>query len=163
VEILRTLNLSYTVRSKINGADRMRRRGTRRSNLNRPEVRSTALAPSSSFAQVAAAPPQHGTARRRDTIWRNRAGLTTQPGAKRTRACNESNELDLTPDWSATGVVHGGSAGSWRRCATARNFPRQHALLRSAMVLHISHMVCRPIWNTHRGNIASECARRRWR
>jgi hypothetical protein len=34
-------------------------------------------------------------------------------------------------------------------------FPRQHALLRSAMVLHISHMVCRPIWNSHRGNIAA--------
>jgi hypothetical protein len=42
-------------------------------------------------------------------------------------------------------------------------FPRQHAPLRSKMAMYISHMVCRPIWNSHRGNIASECAKRRWR
>jgi hypothetical protein len=30
------------------------------------------------------------------------------------------------------------------------------------MVLHISHIVRRLIWNSHRGNIASECAGRQW-
>jgi hypothetical protein len=44
----------------------------------------------------------------RHSIWRNRAGATTQLSAKRTRACNESNELVLTPDWRATDAVHGG-------------------------------------------------------
>jgi hypothetical protein len=42
-------------------------------------------------------------------------------------------------------------------------FSVSRALPRSEMVPHISHIVRRLIWNSHRGNIASECAGRRWR
>ena len=87
MEILRTLDLSCTVRSKLNGADRMRRRVTRRSNLNRPEVRSTAHSAPYLLPSPTVAPPrEHGgghhrsTARQHDDVPKRE-----RVGAKRSR------------------------------------------------------------------------------